>query len=58
MTSAAVSCWEKPQDPPADTVAEGPITFKALSENICQGGTPGFPKACSMVRMMWLLKPH
>jgi hypothetical protein len=28
VTSAAISCWEKPQDPPADAVAEGPITFK------------------------------
>jgi hypothetical protein len=58
VTLAAISCWERPQDPPEDAVAEGPITLKALSENICQGGTPGFPKACPMVRGKWLLKPY
>jgi hypothetical protein len=58
VTSAADSCRERPRDPPADAVAEGPITFKALRENICQGGTRGFPIVCPIVRMMWLLKPY
>jgi hypothetical protein len=37
---------------------KGPITSKALKESICQGGAPGIPKGCPMVRMMWLLKPY
>jgi hypothetical protein len=49
---------ERPQDPPADAVPEGPITSKALRESICQRGTPGIPKACAMVPMMWLLKAY
>ena len=49
---------ERRQDPPADAVPEGPITSKALRENICQRGTPGIPKACAMVPMMWLPKAY